>query len=411
MPFVRSCGGNEPSQNFQLDTIEDDNSLKTTPSIVTELYFNESNSRQEDDTACGGFSGFEPKQFFMDHIVPNLGAIEGINDIERDAEGTHLYLWQRSTFYDKTRIDMNAWLLKYFTFADGKISSVPVRTASGEISQDSIAFPHYKSFDVDETRLVMKITTQKREYVLLAPTSAHLDAAISGFEESLDPNAVVSEESTVLSEEDSSFRLEVHESLISFPKGMSATNSFLFFVTFPLKALVHFTIPDVRNGSSISITANASLASIACIVALIIGSYVMVTSLEDIGAILSIPPAVLGVTVSAAGTSLPNLISSTCAARLGHGNMAIANIFGSNTFNLLVGLGVPWMLYTTIYDDYYSDLPAGRINESMCVMVLSLVLFLAMVYQSGFVLVKWHAWLFSILYVVFIVHSIAQCFI
>jgi len=401
MPFVRSCGGNEPSQNFQLDTIENDNSLKSTPSIVTELYINESNSRQEDGKGCGSFPGFEPKQFFMDHIVPNLGAIEGINDIERDAEGTHFYLWQRSAFYDKTRIDMNAWLLKYFTFADGKISSASVRKASGEISQDSIAFPHYKSFDVDETRLMMKITTQKRDYVLLAPTSAHLDAAISGFEESLDPHAVVSIE-------DTSFRHEVHESLISFPKGMSAIDSFFFFITFPLKALVHFTIPDVRNGSSLSITTKASLASMACIVALTIGSYSMVTSLEDIGAILGIPPSIIGVTVSAAGTSLPSLVASTCAARLGHGNMAIGNVFGSSTFNLLVGLGVPWMLYTTIYDDYYSDLPAGRINESMCVMVISLVLFLAMVYQSGFVLVKWHAWLFSILYVVFIVHSIGQ---
>ena len=402
MPFVRFCGGNEPSQNFHLDTIEDDNTLKTTPSIVTELYIDESDSHQEDDTGCGGCGGFdEPKEFFMDHIAPNLGAIEGINDIERDAEGTHLYLWQRSTFYDKTRIDMNAWLLKYFTFADGKISSSSVRKASGEISQDLIAFPHYKSFDVDETRLVMKITTQKRDYVLLAPTSAHLDAAISGFEESLDPHAMVSDT-------DTGFRDEVHESLISFPKGMSAIDSFFFFVTFPLKALVHFTIPDVRNGSSMSITVKASLASIACIILLTIGSYVMVTSLEDIGEILNIPPSIIGVTVSAAGTSLPSLVASTYAARLGHGNMAIGNVFGSSTFNLLVGLGFPWMLYTIVYDDYYSDLPAGRINESMCVMVLSLVLFLAMVYQSGFVLVKWHAWLFSTLYVVFIVHSIAQ---
>ena len=397
---MRSCGGKEPSQNFLLDSFdeEDKYSLQSTSSTVTELFTEEAGRG-----GCGSFREFEPKRFFMDNLAPNIGAIEGINEIIMDADGMHLYLWQRSTFYDRCRIDMNAWFLRYFTFANGKVTSVPVRNGSDVNSEDTIIFPHFKSFDVDETRLMIKITTLNRDYVLLAPSRAHLDAVMPSFEEYLDPNA------TVLDQEPN-FRPEAHESLISFPKGMSKTKLFFSTITFPLKALVHFTIPDVRSESSLSPTTRALVAIFACIVALIVGSYAMVESLEDVGAILDIPPSIIGVTVSAAGTSLPNLVSSTYAARLGLGNMAIANVFGSNTFNILVGLGFPWLMYTAIYDDYYSDLPAGRINESMIVMIVTLCLFLVLVLQSGFVLVKWHAWLFSILYVAFIVHSFAQSY-
>jgi len=398
MPFVRSCGGREPTQNF-IDSLdeEDDKSIGSTSSTVTELF------AEKDGMACRSCHGFKPTKFLMDNIAPNNGAIEGINEIQRDANGTHLYLWQRSTFYDKARIGMNAWFLRYFTFSNGKVTSVPVRNGSDVMDEDTIIFPHFKSFDVDETRLMIKMTTMKRDYVLLAPTRAHLDAAMPCFEESLDRN-------TVETDKEHDFLSEPHESLISFPKGMSIIQLFFSTITFPLKAVIHFTIPDVRNKSSLSPTVRASVAIIACILALVVGSYAMVESLEDVGAILNIPPSIIGVTLSAAGTSLPNLVSSTCAARLGLGNMAIANVFGSNTFNILIGLGLPWLLYTIMYDDYYSDLPAGRINESMIVMVVALALFLVLVFQSGFVLVKWHAWLFGILYVGFIVNTFAQTY-
>jgi Ca2+/Na+ antiporter len=167
----------------------------------------------------------------------------------------------------------------------------------------------------------------------------------------------------------------------------------------------------VQTTSIISTSAKAVVAILACIVSLVVGSYAMVTSLEKLAAILHIPNAIVGATVSAAGTSLPSLISSQIAARLGLGNMAISNVFGSNTFNILVGLGFPWILYTIAYDTEYHDLPADGVNESMIVMGVALALFIFMVVQSGFVLLKWHAWIFNIVYVLFIVHSIGKCFV
>eukprot|EP00662_Eupelagonemidae_sp_cell21_P038481 gene38481-63535_t len=59
---------------------------------------------------------------------------------------------------------------------------------------------------------------------------------------------------------------------------------------------------------------------------------------------MGISELVMGLTVSAAGTSFPNVFASMLVARQGLGNMAISNAFGSNVFNIFVGLGFPWFL-------------------------------------------------------------------
>jgi len=66
----------------------------------------------------------------------------------------------------------------------------------------------------------------------------------------------------------------------------------------------------------------------------------MVKSLEAISYKLQIHAKMIG------ATSLPNFVASQIATRQGFGNMAISNVFGSNTFNILIGLGLPWLLFT-----------------------------------------------------------------
>lgn len=53
---------------------------------------------------------------------------------------------------------------------------------------------------------------------------------------------------------------------------------------------------------------------------------------------------VMGFTLLAAGTSIPDLVSSMVVARAGEGDMAVSSSIGSNIFDILVGLPVPWML-------------------------------------------------------------------
>ena len=73
-------------------------------------------------------------------------------------------------------------------------------------------------------------------------------------------------------------------------------------------------------------------------------SWVLVESGIRLAEALSIPPVIVALTILAAGTSLPDLISSVIVARQGRGDMAVANAVGSNIFDILIGLGLPWVL-------------------------------------------------------------------
>lgn len=59
---------------------------------------------------------------------------------------------------------------------------------------------------------------------------------------------------------------------------------------------------------------------------------------------VGLPPVIVALTILAAGTSAPDLIASVIVAKQGRGDMAISNAIGSNIFDILVGLGLPWML-------------------------------------------------------------------
>ena len=63
---------------------------------------------------------------------------------------------------------------------------------------------------------------------------------------------------------------------------------------------------------------------------------------------LGIPPVIVALTILAGGTSVPDLIASIVVARQGRGEMAVANAVGSNIFDILIGLGLPWLIALTI---------------------------------------------------------------
>lgn len=100
---------------------------------------------------------------------------------------------------------------------------------------------------------------------------------------------------------------------------------------------MQYTIKDVRvmdqEGDPTASISSAFAAVVMCLVWLVIGSYAMVASLESLAALMDIPDAVVGVTVSAAGTSLPNYVASKVAAQKGFGvsyyhELALTCIYG-----------------------------------------------------------------------------------
>lgn len=73
---------------------------------------------------------------------------------------------------------------------------------------------------------------------------------------------------------------------------------------------------------------------------LVVGSDCFVSSATDVAAMLGVSEAVIGLTIVAGGTSLPELATSVVAARKGQSAIAMGNVIGSCVFNILLIIGV-----------------------------------------------------------------------
>lgn len=73
---------------------------------------------------------------------------------------------------------------------------------------------------------------------------------------------------------------------------------------------------------------------------LIFGSTLFVNSATDVARALNVSDAVIGLTIVAGGTSLPELATSAVAAKKGQSAIAIGNVLGSNVYNVLLILGL-----------------------------------------------------------------------
>ncbi|NXK59557.1 NCKX1 protein, partial [Sylvietta virens] len=114
---------------------------------------------------------------------------------------------------------------------------------------------------------------------------------------------------------------------------------FLFPIVFPLWS----SLPDVRNPESKKFFVITFFGSILWIAAF---SYLMVWWAHQVGETIGISEEIMGLTILAAGTSIPDLITSVIVARKGLGDMAVSSSVGSNIFDITVGLPVPWFLFS-----------------------------------------------------------------
>ncbi|CAG2114438.1 unnamed protein product [Medioppia subpectinata] len=111
----------------------------------------------------------------------------------------------------------------------------------------------------------------------------------------------------------------------------------------PLHAILFYTIPDCKVKQNLFlVTFFMSITWTA------VFSYVMVWMVSLIGFTLGIPDSIMGITFLAAGTSVPDAYSSLHVAKMGHADMAVSNSIGSNVFDILIGLALPWFVETAI---------------------------------------------------------------
>jgi len=118
-------------------------------------------------------------------------------------------------------------------------------------------------------------------------------------------------------------------------------------LSLPYMVLFKFTIPPARGKFKHQYVATFIL-SLAWLAVL---TYLMVSWTETIGCICHIDDAVMGVTMLAIGTSMPDCLTSIAVYKTGRGNMAICNALGSNIFDIFVALALPWLLEIILFGD------------------------------------------------------------
>ncbi len=100
-----------------------------------------------------------------------------------------------------------------------------------------------------------------------------------------------------------------------------------------------------ENGEAEILPIPKSIFYIAAgLVAIVLGSDVAVDSATEVAKSFGISDRIIGLTVIAFGTSLPELVTSVTAALKGNADIAVGNIVGSNIFNILFVLGTSSLL-------------------------------------------------------------------
>lgn len=137
------------------------------------------------------------------------------------------------------------------------------------------------------------------------------------------------------------------------------------------------------------------LSFLLSVVAIALLSWLLVTQVIVVADAFHINPIFLALTVLAAGTSVPDLIGSLVVARQGRGDMAVSNAIGSNIFDVLFGLGLPWMIVLIFAGRELVPVGTENLTSSVLLLIATVVtiLFLLVVRRwrigrkSGLVLI------------------------
>lgn len=96
---------------------------------------------------------------------------------------------------------------------------------------------------------------------------------------------------------------------------------------------------DAAGGPRLRKAAMSALAALAGLAVLLAGAHLFVEGAVAVARALGMSDRLVGLTVVAVGTSLPELVTSVVAALRGHPDIAVGNVIGSNIFNILLCLG------------------------------------------------------------------------
>ncbi|MFA5184756.1 MAG: calcium/sodium antiporter [Patescibacteria group bacterium] len=148
-------------------------------------------------------------------------------------------------------------------------------------------------------------------------------------------------------------------------------------------------------------TALSVVFTLGGLAALVIGGKLVVDNAVILARLAGLSEALIGLTIVAVGTSLPELFTSVVATYHGHDDMAIGNVVGSNIFNVFWILGLTSVILQLPFN--------SLINTDVLVGIgASLVLFLALFIGRKHSLDRWQGAIFVIAYFAYITYLIMR---
>lgn len=148
-------------------------------------------------------------------------------------------------------------------------------------------------------------------------------------------------------------------------------------------------------------------------------SYIMVWMVAYVGFALAIPDTIMGLTFLAAGTSVPDTIASILVAQQGLGDMAVSNSIGSNVFDILLGLALPWTLSMLVARSMpeqpcfklaqftnYIAINSSGLAISVGLLLFSLIFVISVIRMNGWKLNTKAGLLIGVAYAVFVVGAV-----
>lgn len=170
--------------------------------------------------------------------------------------------------------------------------------------------------------------------------------------------------------------------------------------TSPLDYLLSKLFPNPKHFYAVFIISIAIIAGL---------SWVLVESAVSIADILSIPSVIVALTVLAVGTSVPDLLSSVIVAKEGRGGMAISNAIGSNIFNILFGLGVPWLLYL-IFANQEIIVSSENLFSSIILLFATVIVILFLMISQKWKIGRYSGYFLVFLYLLYLAFSIYSAY-
>ena len=139
------------------------------------------------------------------------------------------------------------------------------------------------------------------------------------------------------------------DNLISFSEG------FLFFILYLLYLVSLYFRSSKKSEWSESETNTSYSFLVGGLTSMLIGAQITINSAVEIASQLGVSEIVIGLSVVAIGTSLPELAGTVSAARMGHKEIAIGNVIGSNIANIFLVMGVLAMINAIKVEQWVLD--------------------------------------------------------